>query len=159
MLFEQIPTKENFISYRRASNTNEDIDMLIAVEQTVAGQSTYSPMLTREEWIKELKNNEIFFIENDNGEVAGSIDLHRDGNSGTLDGLAVMPQFQGRGFARKALEYALNTTLAGCTTINLFVHPDGPARKLYESFGFVVSQELENYFGDGQPRLEMVLKR
>ena len=108
---EQMPTKENLISYRRASNTNEDIDTLITVEQSVAGQSTYSPMLTKEEWIEALKNTAIFFIENAQKQIA----RNRDSN--------------------------------------------GPARKLYESFGFVISQELENYFGDGEPRLEMVLKR
>lgn len=159
MSFEQIPTKEKFILYRRASNTEEDINALIVVEQSVSGQSTYSPMLTKEEWVEELKNNEIFFIEDDQKQIVGNINLHKNNREGTLDGLVVMPEFQGQGFARKALEYALKTVLADCTTINLFVHPNGPARKLYESLGFLVSQELENYFGDGEPRLEMILKR
>ncbi len=111
MSLETIPNKESFNFCQKAQNTLEDIDLLIKIENTVAVQATYSPMLTQEEWLEEIKNNEIFFIKNEQGEVVGSIDLHKDGNEGTLDGLVIMPQFQGQGFAKRALEHALNTTL------------------------------------------------
>lgn len=159
MSLEAMPSKESLDFYQKVQNTPQDIDLLIKIENTVAGQPTYSPMLTKGEWLGEIKNNEIFFIKNEQGEVAGSIDLHKDGIKGTLDGLVVMSQFQGQGFAKRALEHTLNTILLDCTILNLFVHPNGPARKLYERLGFVMSQRLENYFGDGEPRLEMVLKR
>lgn len=159
MSFEQIPNQERPIFCRRASDTNDDISTLIAIEQSVAGQSTYSPMLTKEEWIHELHNNQIFFIQNNENKILGSINLHIEGETAILDGLVVLPEFQGQGFGRKALEHALHTTLSQCTTVYLFVHPNGPARKLYESLGFTISQELDNYFGDGEPRLKMILKR
>ena len=103
MSFEQIPTKEKFILYRRASNTEEDINALIAVEQSVSGQSTYSPMLTKEEWVEELKNNEIFFIEDDQKQIVGNINLHKNNREGTLEERVLLPEFHLQGFARKSL--------------------------------------------------------
>jgi len=40
--------------------------------------------------------------------------------------------------------------------LSLVVHPDNLAVKLYESFGFKRESLVENYFGDGEPRLVMV---
>jgi ribosomal protein S18 acetylase RimI-like enzyme len=40
--------------------------------------------------------------------------------------------------------------------IELVTHPDNKsAIKLYFSFGFLTEKQMENYFGDGEPRILM----
>ena len=85
----------------------KDIPLLISIEQTVSGSKLYSPMLTPDEWIEALGKNTTYLIEED-GLVAGNVSYEMlDPSYAYVDGLVVMPDFQGRGIARKAMEIVL----------------------------------------------------
>ncbi|WP_305370757.1 GNAT family N-acetyltransferase [Photobacterium leiognathi] len=73
-------------------------------------------------------------------------------------GVAVDAKMQGQGVGKALLKEAL-AQLANYNCIWLTVHPDNKALKLYESLGFVVVEQEDNYFGCGSPRLKMRLSR
>jgi ribosomal-protein-alanine N-acetyltransferase len=61
--------------------------------------------------------------------------------------------------ARKAMIHVLNE-IELVKRIDLVTHPDNTkAINLYESLGFKIESTIENYFGDGEPRIVMVLSR
>jgi len=77
-----------------------------------------------------------------------------------LSGLAIMPQFQGKGIARQAIKMILEK-LKDVELIDLMTHPENEkAINLYSSLGFKkTGEKYQNYFGDGEPRIKMVLER
>lgn len=76
-----------------------------------------------------------------------------------ISGLVIRPEFQGRGLATEAMEKVLEE-LKDVTTIDLVTHPDNArAITLYESLGFSISERIENYFDDGEPRVVMTLRK
>jgi [ribosomal protein S18]-alanine N-acetyltransferase len=122
-------------------------------------KSRDSPMLTRAEWSEALSKNTTYFIKDDDtvvGEVSYEI---KDLSHAYIDGLVVSPSFQGQGIARKAIELVLEE-LKNIQEIDLVTHPENvKAIKLYESLGFNIESRIENYFGDGEPRVRMLLKK
>ena len=53
------------------------------------------------------------------------------------------------------MRYILEKT-KGARRIDLVTHPENEnALRLYASLGFKVESRLENYFGDGEPRLAL----
>ena len=76
-----------------------------------------------------------------------------------MSGLVIRPEFQRQGLAKQALG-KLFEELKGYELVDLVVHPENSsALNLYKSFGFVVKERIENYYGDGEPRLRMVLEK
>ncbi len=134
-----------------------DISALLEIEKSVAGTKIYSPMLTESEWLEEFKKGVIYLIQKD-GVAVGSISYEKKGEDNAhISGLAVDPKFQGQGIAKEALTQLLQE-LKDMKRIDLVTHPDNvKALKLYESLGFKVESRKENYFGDGEPRVVLVL--
>lgn len=145
------------LSYRKA--TTEDVEILIAIARSALGRNTYSPIITEEEWIKELNKVSIFIIELDE-KLVGLISYEMKSNyHAYISDLIILPTFQGKGLAKIAMEHILQQ-LENIPRIDLVVHPDNnPAVNLYKSFGFTEESRKENYFEDGQPRLVMVLQK
>jgi len=76
-----------------------------------------------------------------------------------LSGLMVKPEFQGKGIGREAMRQVLEE-VSDVERIWLATHPSNtPAIKLYLSFGFIIEEKIENYFGDGEPRIIMSRKK
>ena len=136
---------------------NSDISILLELEKSVAGSILYSPMLTEDEWLVALDIGVIYLIEKDNT-VVGNISYEKKKNGNVhISGLVVKPEFQGQGLGRAALIKVLQE-LKNIKRIDLVTHPKNTkALALYQSLGFVVELQKENYYGDGQPRLIMVL--
>ncbi len=136
-----------------------DIPKIIEIEKSVSGDKTYSPILTEEEWQEAFKKVKTFLIKNKNdlvGEVSYEI---KDSEHSYIDGLVIKPEFQGKGFARKAMEKIMEE-LKIYKRIDLVTHPKNKrAIRLYESLGFKIEKQVENYFGDGEPRIVMVFKK
>lgn len=71
--------------------------------------------------------------------------------------LGVLPSFRGRGVGRALME-ALEERFhaAGMQALCLSVHPENrPARSLYDSLGYCVTETISAYFGDGEDRVIM----
>lgn len=155
---EKISTQENApITLRKAGI--KDIPSLIELEKSVSGESTYFSGLEEGGWEKELQNNTVYLIEKGDVTIGNiSYEIKSDDNA-YLSDLVVDPRYQGHGIAREALVKVLGE-LEGFKRIDLMTHPDNKAAiGLYHSLGFVIESRKENHFGDGEPRLMLVLKR
>ena len=137
----------------------KDIPTLISLEQKVSGSKFYSPELTKDEWLEDLNKSEVYLIKADD-RVVGNISYEMKSPSlAYISGLVIIPSSQGKGMGRKAMELILEK-LQTVKKIELVTHPDNlKARKLYESLGFKIESRIENYFGDGEPRIKMVLNK
>src|SRR3989344_2205320 len=143
------------VSLKKA--TNADIADLIDIERSVSGLKIYSPMLTEDEWLVALDIGAVYLIDVD-GVVVGNVSYEKkDEGYVRISGLVVEPHFQNRGIGRQAIEKVLEE-LKDAKKIDLDVHPENTkALKLYESLGFVAKTRKENFYGDGEPRLILIL--
>jgi ribosomal protein S18 acetylase RimI-like enzyme len=132
-----------------------DIPDLIDVEKSVSGTKLYSPLLEEGEWKEELQKSVVYLIEKES-KIVGDVSYEKKSDNHIyISGLAINPRFQRQGIAREVLKQILEK-FRDVKRIDLVTHPDNPALKLYQSFGFVVESRKENYFGDGEPRLILV---
>lgn len=145
------------LNYRIA--TKDDIPLLIELEKTHSGSSTYSPEIEAADWVEDLKNGTVYLIEMD-GEVIGNAAYEPRGeNDYYLGSIMVVPRFQGRGIGRMILQKLLED-MKCAKRIELVTHPNNAAAlKLYENAGFVVESRHENYWGETEPRLLLALSR
>lgn len=144
--------------YIEKSNT-EDIPLLIALEEKVAVTHLYSLMLATEEWEEDMANGPVFLIKKDSVAVGSLSYGKKSPHHIHIRGVVVIPEFQGQGIARKVLTDFL-AEHKNVERIDLVTHPDNtPALHLYQSHGFVIESRQENYYGDGEPRLVLVLKK
>ena len=136
----------------------DDITKLLEIEKSVAGTKIYSAMLSSDEWQEEIKNSTVYLIEK-NGEVIGNISYEKKSKDHVyISGLAIDPDFQDQGVAKQVLILVL-AELKNIKRIDLVTHPDNfKAIQLYQSLGFIVESQKENYFGDDEPRLILVRK-
>jgi len=146
------------ISLKRA--TVEDIGSILEVEKSVIGTKIYSGLAGRDDAVKEITENVFYLIIKD-GKVVGDIAYEiKDEEHTYISGLAVAKEFQRQGIARKAMQILLEK-LKDKRLIYLVTHPENEkAISLYRSFGFKqIGEQMENYFGDGEPRIKMVLEK
>ena len=142
--------------YRKANR--DDIATLITIGRSALGIKTYSPIIDESEWEQELNNILVYIIEVD-GQVAGLISYEmKSSNHAYISDLVILPTYRGKGIARESMNHVLNE-IGKTEKIKLVVHPENiSAIHLYQSFGFTLESSKENYFGDGEPRITMVLK-
>ncbi|MDD5182333.1 MAG: GNAT family N-acetyltransferase [Candidatus Nanoarchaeia archaeon] len=141
------------ISLKRAAE--KDWENVSFFEKSVS-ESKYYSAVTKENEVKEyIKKSHVFLILKDNKPV-GTISYEmKDKNHAYLDGLTVHPDYQKQGIAKKSIEI-LMSELKGIRLITLVVHPKNtPAIVLYLKHGFYINGWKDNYFGDGEPRIEM----
>lgn len=136
--------------------TPDDKGAYIDLEKKFEGLKIYSNMTDPEEVEEELKKCVVYFIKLGEKNI-GSVSYEKKGDDHFyLDGLVIDPEFQGQGFARQAMKQVLQE-IGDVETIDLVTHPENErAIKLYESLGFTIVKKIENYFGDGEPRVLMV---
>ena len=138
--------------------TIADIERYIEMEQKVVSK-LYSALVIPEEVIKEMKKGPVYMImERDT--VVGSVSYYKkEDQSIYISGLVIDPDYQGRGIARKVMLQILSE-IKGEPRVKLVTHPDNiRAVNLYESLGFKITDRKENYFGDGEPRIELTLNK
>lgn len=138
--------------------TKNDAPVLLAIEETAKDLIVYNWGFTDSEFSEWIDTDTVYLIEED-GVMVGDISyVVKDADHAYITGLVIVPQFQRRGLARKAMNMLLDE-LKDFGTLSLDVHPDNHAVKLYESLGFVATERKENFYGDGEPRIIMVRER
>lgn len=132
--------------------TKDDIGNYLAFEKR-AESRIYAAAQNRQEAEEEFADGSMYFIKF-SGEVVGTASYSRkEDRSVYINGLAVDPDFRGRGLGRKALAKILEQ-VRDADRVWLVVHPENiSAMKLYESFGFKTVERRENFHGDGEPRV------
>ncbi len=140
------------------SATEKDIPKYLSLENSLPQSTLYAVIKDEIEAKKEFEENIIFFIRS-NDEIVGSIQYEmKSPDHAYISGLVVVPEFQGQGIAREAMHQLLEK-LKEMKIIDLVTHPENPVIRLYESFSFVQGEIIENYFGDGEPRVRLTLTK
>lgn len=141
----------NELVLRRAGK--KDIETLLFIERSLDNLNTYSPILTDEEMKESLEKGIKYIIEK-HGEVIGSYSYEiKSKDNVNIGGPAILPEFQGQGIGKEITRRILEE-LKDYKRIDLEIHPDNLiSLRLFKSFDFVVESRIENYFGDGEPRL------
>ncbi|KKQ35741.1 MAG: N-acetyltransferase GCN5 [Candidatus Nomurabacteria bacterium GW2011_GWB1_37_5] len=135
-----------------------DLQTLIDLEKSVPATNVYSPALTMDDWKDEFEKGEVYLIKKDD-DIVGNISYEKKSDDHVyVSGILVDYRFQGQGIAKEALNQVLEK-FRNIKRIDLVTHPDNPAINLYQSFGFSIESRIENYYGDGQPRLRLVLNK
>ena len=147
------------VALERVLPTAPEVAAFIAIERSAEGLRTYSAMTDEPEARTSIETEMVQFI-TVAGERIGSISYALTSPAHAhLSGLIVLPEYRGQGIARRAMEMVLGA-LASVQTIDLVTHPENArAIALYESLGFEKGAVRDDYFGDGEPRLTMVLRR
>jgi len=142
------------INLRKA--TVEDIPTLLAIGESVNDPKTYPSFTKVSEWREELANSTTYIIEKD-GVVVGDIGYEiKNKELVEFIGIAIKPEFQKQGIGRGVMAIILEE-LKNIKKIRVVTHPENSvAIKLYLSFGFTIKDRKENYFGDGEPRIELI---
>ena len=145
------------LTFKKA--TPEDVDAYLELEQTAVKSKTYSAILDKEEALQEFEENEVYMIYKD-GQVVGSTEYQmKSPNHAYLAGLIIKPEFQSQGTGREAVLFRLKK-LEGIERIDVVTHPENfKILHMYQSLGFKVEKRVENYFGDGEPRLVLARER
>ena len=148
---EKLPTSLEQVS-------EADMETLLSLAAKMPSSNTYSPLLEECEWEQEFRNGTVNLIRNGD-EIAGCFVYEHKGPAYIyISELSVIPEHQGKGIARDVLTTFI-TEHPEATRIDVTTHPDNPAVGLYQSLCFQVEERKENYYGDGQPRLILVLSR
>lgn len=143
------------ISLRQAKD--ENIERFIEIEQA-ADSKTYSAMTTDKEWKDELiKQNAKIYAIILSDEIVGDVSYEiKENSTAYISGLCVDHELRGQGIGKQAIGLILDE-LKNYKRIELVTHPENKnAIKLYSSFGFSIEKQMENYFGDGEPRILMI---
>jgi ribosomal protein S18 acetylase RimI-like enzyme len=136
----------------------EDIPKIIEIESKLVNLKTFSALVTEKEWKEEFnKSNAKIYLVTKDGVVVGDTSYEKK-NDGLiyLSGLAIDPNFQKQGIGKEVMRLIMEE-LKNEKKVVLVVHPENSAAiKIYLSFGFVIKNWKDNYYGDGQPRIELV---
>ena len=139
------------VSFRKA--TQEDAAAFVELEHAVAGNKTYSGILDIDEALEEFKNYEVYLFHKGK-RLIGSVEFQmKNPDLAYIAGLVVHPDFQGTRVAYEAIKL-LAKKLEGVKRVELVTHPENAnILSMSEKMGFRVEKRIEDYYGDGEPRL------
>jgi ribosomal protein S18 acetylase RimI-like enzyme len=137
--------------------TIEDADELVAFERRVADPKLYGPSLDLAGAIEQIGKNIFYFIKVGDAVIGTAAYQIRTDKTVYIGNVAVDPIYRRRGIAREMMRFILDACPVA-PRVELVAHPENEnALRLYKSLGFVVERRIENYFGDGEPRLLLSL--
>lgn len=153
---ESSPQNQESLPITLERATSADLEAFMELEKSVRNPKTYPSSANEEEALAELTNTQVYFIKKED-HVVGNISYEMNAEDhAEITGLMVDPHYQGQGIGREALTAILDK-LKGVKRIDLVTHPENEqALPLYQSLGFHIESRVEDYYGDGQPRLILV---
>lgn len=131
-----------------------DLPRVVALDREVFGDPTYPDFFFRQAldlWAPLL------WVAGSGDTLDGyTLGALGTGGSGWVLSLGVRRSARGRGLGRGLLDAVVGALRdAGARSVELTVHPDSAAVRLYEAAGFEVVGREEDYFGPGAPRLRL----
>ena len=125
----------------------------LALERLAGDPRTYGPVTDIAAALREIDENRLYLFRLEETFIASAAYRLRTDASVHISSVAVHPAYRRQGIARMAMLFILELN-KHARRLDLVTHPDNvPALRLYLSLGFAVDQRLENYYGDGEPRL------
>lgn len=150
----KLPTKPGF----HQINPEEYLDELYQYDYEIFDIKPISfPFESPAEFKKYLleeHQSEVYILNNEENLSVGyfSYEICTDlPNMVELTNMGVLPKYQNQGFGSKLMKKYLE--IVGDRDSRHATHPDSNSRFLYEKFGYRRVKIIENYFGDGQPRV------
>lgn len=139
--------------------TEDDWKTTTSIEKAVADEKTFKAFTEENEAREYLRKSNVFLVTLDK-EPIGTVSYElKDKDRAYIDALTILPEYQGKGYASKVLEWLL-IKLKGIKKVDLVTHPhNSKAISIYLKHGFVIEGWKDNYFGDGEPRIELVLTK
>ncbi|MDX1808701.1 MAG: N-acetyltransferase [Sulfurospirillaceae bacterium] len=134
----------------------QDVPRLCELENQVFISS--DGIITKRAFLYHVKKDNLLLVCKKNKKIIGYILFFCPANKAysRLYSLAVLPQFQGKGYASTLIKKALAKIDERYKRIFLEVRISNKgAIKLYESFGFVKTKVLPKYYSDGEDALKM----
>ncbi|HWQ59805.1 MAG TPA: GNAT family N-acetyltransferase, partial [Candidatus Fimivivens sp.] len=102
--------------------TENDTAVLLGIEETAKDLIVYNWGFTDSEFLEWINTDIVYLIEED-GVIVGDISyVVKDADHAYISGLVIVPKFQRRGLARKAMNMLLDE-LKGFPHLALDVHP------------------------------------
>lgn len=100
----------------------------------------YNDRLERDGFQKE------FFMIVADGKTVGKIRIHNENERSEVYGFAILPEFQGKGYGRKALQEVVRKEVQREQSVYLDVQPENEkALSLYTSTGFIKESQQDYY--------------
>lgn len=133
----------------------EDVDSVIEIENRCFSRPwKYSDL------DYEANSNpyaQIYVLEED-GKIIGFYDLWVIFENGELARIAILPEYQHKGYGKMLMEHMEETAMNnGCETIALEVRVSNEkAINMYSSFGFVTINIKEKYYDNGEDGYRMM---
>jgi len=93
-----------------------------------------------------MKSNTFFFGYLKNEDIAGVIEIDHNNDHTLIRSLVVDPTFFRQGIAKKLMKFVLNTFDSKLFVVETGLE-NGPATKLYETFGFVEVKQWDTNHG------------
>ncbi|MDC8003726.1 N-acetyltransferase [Aureisphaera galaxeae] len=122
-----------------------------AVEAELLNAIDFPPLKRPLEAFVDCPN--VFYGFHKDGELAGVTEIATEGSATHIQSLVVHPKFFRLGIAGKMLEYVFNAYHSELFTVETGAD-NGPARKLYEKFGFAIVKEWDTDHGIRKVRFE-----
>lgn len=130
--------------------------LLLRIDNEAFTRDFDIPSKDVDEQASYLKDCEVY-VAYDKSTPIGFFAYKVDGDKVELKTTAVIPEYQNRGFGKRMTAKFLELTKGN--TIYTVTHPKNtPAIILYLKFGFQIYGWKDNYYGDGQPRLQLKLE-
>ncbi|MBS4179086.1 GNAT family N-acetyltransferase [Lederbergia citrea] len=143
MMWEKQPMEEsNEVLVRDAQKEDENLEVLLDV---LAFHMSKEDARAHYERVKKNLGEQYFMIEAD-GQTVGKIRVSRMDGEAWIYGFSVLPQFQGKGYGRKALRNVVKKEHEAGYSVHLEVETKNEhALRLYESIGFTVVHGQDYY--------------
>lgn len=140
----------------RKANLQKDANILFEIDIESFDRPFDCPAKSIEQLKNYLKNSLIYLCYDDKKPVASFSYELRKNNEVELIQMMVLPGYQKEGVGKFITKKFLKLTKG--KKIYTVTHPQNtPAIILYLKFGFQIYGWKDNYYGDGQPRLQLKL--
>lgn len=138
-----LPDLDESINLR--PSRKEDIDMKMKMDVACFDFKAEDAKMYNDRLEKEGLQKEFFMIEAEDKTV-GKIRIHHDKERSEIYGFAVLPEFQGKGYGRKALQEAVRMEAQRGQSVYLEVQTENEkALSLYTSTGFIKESQQDYY--------------
>ena len=132
-------------SVRLRPSSLEDIEMKIQLDILCFNFDAEEAQAYNDRLGKDGFQKEFYMIEAESKAV-GKIRIHQNGKRSEIYGFAVLPEFQGKGYGRKALQEAVRMETAKGQRVFLEVQAENEkALSLYTSIGFMKESQQDYY--------------
>lgn len=145
------------LSYKKL--IEDDWKISTSIEKAVSDGKVFKAF-TKESEAREYLRKSIVYLVLLGEKPIGTISYeHKSQDHAYIDSMTILPEYQGRGYASESLEWLL-TKIKDKKVIDLVTHPqNSKAICIYLKHGFLIDSWIDDYFGDGEPRLHLALAK